>query len=100
MKETLSCCSVSRSSSKGAERVTSGGIPRPSAASDELEDDEELDTDDDDDQPSLSSSYLAPPLNESGSSSVGVAAEMPNTKQFYGFELKEPSNKDRKMYER
>ena len=83
-----------------AERVTSGGIPRPAAA-DELEEDEgeELDTDDDDDQPSLSASYLAPPLNDSGASSVGVA-EMPNTKQYYGFELKEPSDKDRKIYER
>ena len=56
-----------------AERVTSGGIPRPAAA-DELEEDEgeELDTDDDDDQPSLSASYLAPPLNDSGARLLSI----------------------------
>ena len=100
MDEGDTLYNICRSSSKGAERVTSGGIPRPSAASDELEDDEEMDSDDDDDQPSLTASYLALPLNESGASSVGVAAEMPSTKQYYGFELKDPSDKDKQIYER
>ena len=77
--------------------MTSVGIPRP--AEDEEEEDE--DSEDEDDQLALSSSFHQPQavLNESGSSSAGLVP-LPDTMRYYGFELKEPSDRDREIYER
>ena len=77
--------------------MTTAGIVRSA----EDEEEEEDESDEEDDQLALGSSFHAPQasLDDSGTSSAGVV-QLPDTKRYYGFELKEPSSRDREIYER
>lgn len=85
--------------SSKTERVTSVGIPR----TDQEAEDSSTDSDDDEENeqtlPGQQDNQQLPHLMSSFTSYC-EQLELPSSQQYYGFELKEPSTDDKKIYER
>lgn len=85
--------------SSKTERVTSVGIPR----TDQEAEDSSTDSDDEEENeqtlPGQQDSQQLP-HHMSSFTSYCEQLELPSSQQYYGFELKDPSAKDRKIYER
>lgn len=79
--------------------MTSVGIPR----TDQEADDSSTDSDDEEENEQMLSGQQdiqQSPCRISSFTSYCEQSELPSCYKYYGFELKEPSNKDRKIYQR